>query len=741
METTPNDLSREKSKTRLINQERSSGFRPNAENSPSGSSNKPELRKTRGKKRKRPDTDFNAAKALLPGCGRFLNELREKIQAENQDLPSHEVTKTPGNNWRRPQEQGCLEEVDMERYMNEQINAHLNFAAMQKAMKKDGKNQTKSKEDDIGSTLESYKMNHPTVYPYLFETARLVRSLRNYLACGQLVTEGAFSNADALNQIFWAIPDEASGAIVVDFLVDVAVPKLLADVLRSLDQKHPNISSSEEQTNSKAQWALGVRISISAAISSFSDLHDQFCDACGEAGLVKECVKLLRSLKIGTHDFSDVWAIREGPEGSLGFEVLGVLHNLSKSINNKKYFDSCGAVETLVSFYSTEFPTHRMTALLCLAYLVDEKNNHLIMATEEPIKDILKLLEKACNSADRRYLGFSAAEIADGLSYVATNDGNKKMIGQLGGISVLAAMLKDETDLRERLAAVEALYMLSFDEDNKVVMKDDNDIMGLLHCLLDSDDEEIQLASAGVVWEIAGKEKHKTKSSDSEEHIMISYQWDCQKTMLLVKKELECKGFRVWMDVDKMKGDTLETMARAVEKSSVILIAMSREYQSSPNCRSEASYAYARRKKIIPLMMEENYRPDGWLGIILGTKLWMNFEKDPHKGIQQLLKEITSATEVSVQSEALSTPPPMQEAKKRVWSWQKEDVAKWLESIGFDIGDNEVRGKLDGRVLCRLDNLRKESPEFFYNSVKTDLDFPTVIEILQFAEELKQLLN
>ena len=61
--------------------------------------------KTRGKKRKRPDTDFNAAKALLPGCGRFLNELREKIQAENQDLPSHEVTKTPGNNWRRPQEQ------------------------------------------------------------------------------------------------------------------------------------------------------------------------------------------------------------------------------------------------------------------------------------------------------------------------------------------------------------------------------------------------------------------------------------------------------------------------------------------------------------------------------------------------------------------------------------------------------------------------------------------------------------
>ena len=73
---------------------------------------------------------------------------------------------------------------------------------------------------------------------------------------------------------------------------------------------------------------------------------------------------------------------------------------------------------------------------------------------------------------------------------------------------------------------------------------------------------------------------------DSEEHIMISYQWDCQKTMLLLKTELESKGFRVWMDVDKVTGDTLETMARAVEKSSVVLMAMSRKYQSRPNCRS-----------------------------------------------------------------------------------------------------------------------------------------------------------
>ena len=73
---------------------------------------------------------------------------------------------------------------------------------------------------------------------------------------------------------------------------------------------------------------------------------------------------------------------------------------------------------------------------------------------------------------------------------------------------------------------------------------------------------------------------------DSEEHVMISYHWECQKNMQVVKTELESKGLRVWMDVDKMKGGTIETMARAVKKSSIVLIAMSRGYQSSPNCRA-----------------------------------------------------------------------------------------------------------------------------------------------------------
>jgi len=114
-----------------------------------------------------------------------------------------------------------------------------------------GKNQTKSKEDDLKGTLQSYKKNHRSVYLYLSETEKLIRSLRNFLACGQLATEGAFWKADSLVASFKKVPDETSGAVVVDFLVDVDVPKLLTEVLRSLHQKYPNFFSSEGQVSQK----------------------------------------------------------------------------------------------------------------------------------------------------------------------------------------------------------------------------------------------------------------------------------------------------------------------------------------------------------------------------------------------------------------------------------------------------------------------------------------------------------
>ena len=106
-----------------------------------------------------------------------------------------------------------------------------------------GENLTKSDEDDLRNTLLFYKMNHSSVYLHIAETAEIIQSLRNFLACGQLATEEALREAASLSKMSLEIHDEEN---CVEFLVDVDVPQLLTEVLRSLYQKFP-VFSSEEQ--------------------------------------------------------------------------------------------------------------------------------------------------------------------------------------------------------------------------------------------------------------------------------------------------------------------------------------------------------------------------------------------------------------------------------------------------------------------------------------------------------------
>lgn len=40
--------------------------------------------------------------------------------------------------------------------------------------------------------------------------------------------------------------------------------------------------------------------------------------------------------------------------------------------------------------------------------------------------------------------------------------------------------------------------------------------------------------------------------------------------------------------------------------------------------RAAAEYAFQQRKKIIPILMEAGYKPSGWLGALIGTRLYFS---------------------------------------------------------------------------------------------------------------------
>ncbi|KAJ8340432.1 hypothetical protein SKAU_G00350650 [Synaphobranchus kaupii] len=204
---------------------------------------------------------------------------------------------------------------------------------------------------------------------------------------------------------------------------------------------------------------------------------------------------------------------------------------------------------------------------------------------------------------------------------------------------------------------------------------------------------------------------------------------------------LQNAGIKVWMDVEQMAGSTLQAMAEAVEKAYIVIICLSPKYKDSPNCRTEAEYTFQLRKEIIPLMMEQNYKPDGWLGALLGAKLWTDFSENCNfdESIKQLIKEIKGRTpeehEVVIavnndhQTNTSSKDPP-------VITWTKEHVGLWLTENGLDFCLN-VFAEYDGSLIYQLQKLRKEAPEFFYASLRRDLGFSTLPEILKFLRALE----
>uniref|UniRef100_H2XPZ8 TIR domain-containing protein n=3 Tax=Ciona intestinalis TaxID=7719 RepID=H2XPZ8_CIOIN len=112
---------------------------------------------------------------------------------------------------------------------------------------------------------------------------------------------------------------------------------------------------------------------------------------------------------------------------------------------------------------------------------------------------------------------------------------------------------------------------------------------------------------------------------NESQHVMISYQWDVQPMMLQVRNKLKENKFKVWIDVDRVEGSILSAMADAVENASVVVVAMSEKYKNSNPCRTEAEYAYKLQKPIVPLLLDESYKPDGWLGALVGMQMYFNF--------------------------------------------------------------------------------------------------------------------
>lgn len=231
--------------------------------------------------------------------------------------------------------------------------------------------------------------------------------------------------------------------------------------------------------------------------------------------------------------------------------------------------------------------------------------------------------------------------------------------------------------------------------------------------------------------------------------IMLSYNWDHQDMIKKIKDALTDAGFDVWIDIEQMSGSTLAGMAAAVENADVVCIAMSQAYQDSKNCRLEGEYAMQQQKVIVPFMMQAKWRPSGWLGLTLGSKLWFSFTEEGRfaQSFDQLLSELSvhfggspSKPPISTTSSSTSSPPAKEERKFATWSGQA--VHDWLlETPAKELAKTFLENEVDGICLVELQSLYRNLPELYFKTILPSLGLPTsrMALALKFTHLVNQL--
>ena len=251
--------------------------------------------------------------------------------------------------------------------------------------------------------------------------------------------------------------------------------------------------------------------------------------------------------------------------------------------------------------------------------------------------------------AGEKWLGTSAEECAHALQRLAVHDGNHSALVRAGLVPHLGTLLGPEwADTPAQEHAALCASRLAFTPAALQAMRDTPGFTAAVQACVGVGDPAAARSARVVQWRLEGGAAldgeggsgsgqpppppdaaaaaplaRQVSSTVPAPHIMLSYTWKYQSTVLALRDALRAEGFRVWVDVEKMSGSTLQAMAGAVEGAAVVMFTVCQAYFESANCRLEAEYAQQQGKPLIPLHMEPGkYRPKGWLGLILGTKLW-----------------------------------------------------------------------------------------------------------------------
>jgi hypothetical protein len=270
------------------------------------------------------------------------------------------------------------------------------------------------------------------------------------------------------------------------------------------------------------------------------------------------------------------------------------------------------------------------------------------------------------------------------------------------------------------------IWALSFNQDIQQQLRSNTTFMTkLAHIPKQCDNGQMRKITHGILWNLESDHQDRIAEEEIDNEkifdIMISYSHKDEIICRQIYDELIKAGYRVWIDFDQIHGNVMDAMAQAIEQSNTILICMSEEYRRSNYCRAEAHYAFQRQLKIVPILLQEHYQPDGWLLFLVGQLFYVDFTKyEFSQAMEMLIKELkapiiseigvitvgakeetdvrTPVTPISSKSSELPILP------ENILDWTETHVQDWLVSHGL-LQMSHLLANFNGRSLMYMNKI------------------------------------
>ncbi|CAF1032512.1 unnamed protein product [Rotaria sordida] len=453
----------------------------------------------------------------------------------------------------------------------------------------------------------------------------------------------------------------------------------------------------------------------------------------------------------------------------------------------------------------------QLQAFELIALIVSEEEFSTIVDINKVVKLFVKKFIEAVNIDNEEYNAL-AEELLYGLESMIDNNIIREQLVEQNSLPYLIKYAKKWSNNESSLKII---YAIVFTTKGKEELKKEQykDFIDHIKCLYLSNKEEIRQAAHGISWKLTGEndfietieqqEKNLEKTSQYYQlgfiqenlnysslqnsvtdtfHIMISYSWKNKILCHQIYEYFRDDGYRVWIDENDMYGSIIERMAEAIEKSNFILICVSSDYKKSANCQAEAEYAFKRKKTIIPLIVEPNYKADGWLSFIIGNKIYINFTDRVHNEFKiaykmllvelqhnglDLLQSPTNSNCSSRESDTqkyVQPKPSIFESKlntqpienvyepipsislsqyrhiERMDNWNETNVVEFFVDNDLKILLPILKG-INGQGLIELYRIYERSPNNLYKMFRKDKQIISLGIFFKFVGILKKFIN